>query len=151
MVRTSEDVLLLRSLRHNVLFVFFRSRSPYVQVTGQTSSVQSSCPTPTVRRSSPAPETASSTTPTLRRVRTTTDSVSSPAIMEQLTRYWTRELFHRAYTSFSCGFCVLNTASCLFVCFLPDYDGTKRPLHVFVVWGGRHGAMVWPSHEDELH
>lgn len=34
---------------------------------------------------------------------------------------------------------------------LSDYDGTKWPLHVSVMWRGRHGAMVWPSHEDELH
>lgn len=46
------------------------------------------------------------------------------------------------------GSCLLTSVS-LFV--LSDYDGTKWPLHVSVVWGGRHGAVVWPPHEDELH
>lgn len=47
---------------------------------------------------------------------------------------------------------------CCHVCFLSnnlelsvfsvwsDYDGTKRPLHVSVVWGGRHRAVVWSPH-----
>lgn len=75
------------------LVLFNRSRSPYAQVIGRTSSVQSSCPTPTVRRSSRALATASSTTRTLRRVPSTTDSVSSPAIMEQRMRYWNNPPF----------------------------------------------------------
>ena len=75
------------------LVLFNRSRSPYAQVIGRTSSVQSSCPTPTVRRSSRALATASSTTRTLRRVPSTTDSVSSPAIMEQRMRYWNNPRF----------------------------------------------------------
>lgn len=74
--------------RHVFLLLCFRSRSPYVQVIGQISSVQSSCHTPTIRKSSPALETASSTTPTQRRVPSTTDSASSPAIMELLMRCW---------------------------------------------------------------
>lgn len=63
-----------------------RSRSPSAQVTGQTSSAPSSCHTPAVRRSSRAPATASSTTPTRRRAPSRTDSVSSRATTEQLTR-----------------------------------------------------------------
>lgn len=83
---------LLPSTSHRVFLpLFFRSRSQYVQVIGRTSSALSSCPTPTIRRSCPALETASSTTQTQRRVLSTTDSVSSPAIMGQLMRYWTQE------------------------------------------------------------
>lgn len=64
-----------------------RSKSRYAQVTAQTSSALSSCLTPTTRRSSPAPETGSSTTRTRRRVPSTTDSVSSPAITGRRTRW----------------------------------------------------------------
>lgn len=75
----------------HLLVIVHRSRSPSVRVIGQTSSAPSSCHTPTVRRSSRAPETASSTTPTQRRAPSRTDSVSSLAIMEQLMRYRTGE------------------------------------------------------------
>lgn len=37
------------------------------------------------------------------------------------------------------------------LCVSPDYDRTKRPLHLPVVRGRRHGAMVRPAHQDQLH
>lgn len=123
---------------------FCRSNTQYAQVIGQTSSAQSSCPTQMVRRSSPAPETASSSTPTPRRVQSTTDSVSSPAITEQHMRCQRRDTVLRTRFRICRKHHVPFNVS-------PDYDGTKRPVYVPVLRRRRHSAVVRPSYEDELH
>lgn len=65
--------------------------------------------------------------------------------VRQGTKIWPTNVVHlRCLTNFPLNETALPLVS-------SDYDRTKRPLHLPIMWGRWNGAMVRPPHQDQLH